>query len=82
MRGNVLESWVDTGESKLKFGSRWRRERDKSYIPCGTEEYSSFLWCDIMVTSLCGSNVGACELAWGDEFESTLKSFSMLSSAF
>ena len=50
--------------------------------PWGTKEYNSFLWYDIMVTSLCGSNEGACELGWGDEFESTLKSFSILSSAF
>ena len=27
-----MELWVDTGRSKLKFGSRWRRERDKSYL--------------------------------------------------
>ena len=29
-----MESWVDTAKSKLKFGSRWRRERerDKSHL--------------------------------------------------
>ena len=68
MKGKVLELWVDTGRSMLKFGSRWRRERDKSHFGALR---STALCCDIMVT--CGSNVFSVQLRQAQLFFSGSK---------